>query len=190
MILEKLLWLQLINYMNHIFNNLNFGTCISNHSESEIYVKDIDNGSCEISHKNDFDVLINNPSQKKLSFLKIDKCVYTDGDGQGRKCDLSINDNLNVYFIEIKSIKQENFSKRLKTDDKKDDALDQLIQTINKFKIKFPSLNLRNVHAVIALKPKINIYSQPIQTAEQVRINELLINCGTPNLYTGNKITF
>jgi len=78
--------------------------------------------------------------------------------------------------------------KALKTNDKKDDALDQLIQTINKFKTKFPTISLKNINAVIALKPNINIYSQPIQTAEQVRINQLLTSCGTPNLYLGNKI--
>lgn len=176
--------------MIDIFNKINFGECISFHSDDELHIKDIDNGSCEISNKDDFDIIIKNPTKKNLSFLKIDKCVYTDGDRKGRKCDLSISDDLDVYFIEIKSIKEENFDKTLKTDDKKDDALDQLIQTINKFKIRFPSIKLRNVHAVIALKPKVNIYSQPIQTAEQVRINELFTNSGTPNLYTGNKITF
>ncbi|RQO35163.1 hypothetical protein DBR39_19570 [Chryseobacterium sp. KBW03] len=174
--------------MDSIFNKSNFGSCITEHNDIEIYIKDINNSSCEISSKIDFDVVIENKKGEKISFLKIDKCVYQDGDGQGRKCDLSINNSEKVYFIEIKSIKKENLQKALKTNDRKDDALDQLIQTINKFKNRFPTISLRNVNAVIALKPNINIYSQPIQTAEQVRINQLLTSCGTPNLYLGNKI--
>ena len=176
--------------MNSIFNEINFGACISEHLDAKIYIKDIENSSCEISDENNYDVIIQNGNRKKISFLKIDKCVYSDIDGLGRKCDLSIKDDINVYFIEIKSIKEENFDKKIKSQDKKDDALDQLIQTINKFKIKFPSIKIANVKAVIALKPNINIYSQPIQSSEQVRINELLTKCGTPFLYTGNEIVF
>lgn len=176
--------------MENIFNSVNFNACISDFTDEIIYIKDQENGCCEISNKDDFDIVVKNINNVKFSFLKIDKCVYNDNDGTGRKCDLSINNSLSIFFIEIKSINTENFSKKPKTNSKKDDALDQLIQTINKFKLKFPDLDLKNVHAVIALKPKINIYSQPIQTTQQIRINELLLKSGTPNLYVGNTISF
>ena len=174
--------------MRSIFNHANFNSCLSSHDDTEIYIKDSEDNQlpCYIANSLDYDFKINNPNNKFIDFLKIDSCVYFSNDG--RKCDFSINDNSVVCFIEIKSLTD--FSNPWKSDSKKDDALDQIIQTIIRIKGSFPSLDLLHTFAIICLKPNIPNHTQVIQIADQNRINELLTECGCPNLYIGNEITF
>ncbi|SDF80305.1 hypothetical protein [Epilithonimonas hungarica] len=174
--------------MKNIFNNNNFPNCIETETEKIIYIKDPDtSGSpCIISNANDFDFQINNPKQKEIVFLKIDSCLFNSQDG--RKCDFSINDEKVVCFVEVKKLKD--FTNSWKSDSKKDDALDQIIQTIKKIKTNYNLTDMRNVFAIICLKPNVPTHTQIIQTADQVRINNLLSECGCPNLYIGNEITF
>ena len=174
--------------MKNIFNKNNFSTCIETKEGKTIFIKDPDlNGSpCVISDITDFDFKIDNPQQKEIDFLKIDACVYTGQDG--RKCDFSINDDKIVYFVEVKKLRD--FSSSWKSDSKKDDALDQIIQTINKFKLNYNLTDLRNVYAVICLKPDVPTHTQIIQVGDQNRINSLLSKCGCPNLHIGNEVTF
>lgn len=174
--------------MKNIFNKSNFPTCLEEKKTKIIYIKDPDlaDTPCIISNSNDFDFQINNPKQKEIGFLKIDSCLY--GSQDGRKCDFAINDENIVYFVEVKKLRD--FSSSWKSDSKKDDALDQIVQTINRFRGTYNLVDMRNVYAIICLKPNLPTHTQIIQVGDQNRISRLLSGCGCPNLYIGNEITF
>lgn len=174
--------------MKNIFNINNFATCLETKTNKSIFVKDPDlnDAPCIISSANDFDFRINNPKQKQIDFLKIDACLYDSQDG--RKCDFSINDEKIVCFVEVKKLKD--FSSSWKSDSKKDDALDQIIKTINRFKLNYNLSDMTSVFAIICLKPDIPTHTQIIQVGDQNRIYTLLTECGCPNLFIGNEITF
>lgn len=174
--------------MKNIFNDINFSTCLSTILDDVFYICD-DGGvgiPCRISNSSNYDFKVNNPKNKAIDFVKVDSCVYNTHDG--RKCDFLLSDESIACFIEIKSLTD--FSSVWKSDLKKDDALDQIISTIQKIKLRFPSINLINVFGIICLKPNVPIFTQNIQVAEQVRINKLLVETGCPNLYIGNEMTF
>ncbi|WP_185207858.1 hypothetical protein [Chryseobacterium sp. C3] len=174
--------------MKSIFNKSNFSGCLSTIIDDVFYICD-DGGvgiPCRISDFSNYDFKVNNPTKKKIDFIQIDGCVYNSSDG--RKCDFMLSDNRIACFIEIKSLTD--FSSAWKSDSKKDDALEQIISTIQKIKLRFPSLDILNVFGIICLKPNVPIFTQSIQVAEQVRISRLLTETGCPNLYIGNEMTF
>ena len=174
--------------MKSIFNISNFHTCLKSVSEKTFFISD--DGAigtpCRISDFVSFDFKVNNPKNKEIDFIQIDSCVYHAIDG--RKCDFSINDDSVACFVEIKSLTD--FSSTWKCDAKKDDALEQIIETIKKIKLRFPLIDLINVYGIICLKPNIPVFTQSIQVAEQVRISRLLTATSCPNLFIGNEITF
>lgn len=174
--------------MKNIFNNSNFPSCLLTVTDNEFYICD-DGGvgvPCRISDSSNYDFKVKNPKNKIIDFTKIDSCVYHAADG--RKCDFLLNDEKIACFIEIKSLTD--FSNLWKSDSKKDDALDQIIETIKKVKLKFPKINLIDAYGIICLKPNLPTFTQSIRVAEQVRINKLLTETGCPNLFVGNEITF
>ncbi|MFP3592307.1 hypothetical protein [Chryseobacterium sp. SIMBA_038] len=174
--------------MKSIFNNTNFSTCLSTITDEVFYICD-DGGvgiPCRISDSTSYDFKVINPKNKKIDFTKIDSCVYHANDG--RKCDFLLNDDTIACFIEIKSLTD--FSNSWKSDSKKDDALDQIIETIKKIKLRFPTISLIHIYGIICLKPNLPTFTQSIQVAEQVRINKLLTETGCPNLFIGNELTF
>ena len=178
--------------MKQIFNELNFGECITLLNDRTIFIKDGENDQtpCEVSDINKFDFKINNPNSKSIFFLKIDYCVYFEI--HGKKCDFSVNDEEHIYFVEIKYLKDFSNSRKSlqKQKNKKDSALEQLIQTLQKIKVEYTNINLLKVFAVICLKPDMPQYTTIIQTANQIQINRLLSQTGCPNLLIGNEITF
>lgn len=173
--------------MNNIINKINFKDCCEIINNEEIYIKDIKNNTCVISNKGDFHFNITNKNKKDISFLKIDKCVFNDGDGE--KCDCAIADDELIFFIEIKEL--ENFESHHKRSKKRKKAKDQLIETINIFKEKYLEIDLKKVFGVIALQPKIDDnYIKIITSKEQTVIDDFIEKCGCPNVFEGNYIEF
>lgn len=155
--------------------------------EDYFYIKDIKNKQCIISTETDFHLKILNRNNQNISFLKIDKCVFDDSDKE--KCDCLVANEELIYFAEIKEL--ENFDSHSKKSKKRKKAGDQLINTINNFKIIHPEIILKNVFAVIVLLPKLeDNYLKIISLKDQNVIDKFLEKCGCPNVFEGNQIEF
>lgn len=177
--------------MNSLINPNIFSKCCSVHTDSFIYIKDVKNSCCILSDEFDFHIVVENQLEKEISFLRIDKCVFNDGDKS--KCDLTLADDEKIYFIEIKELETNNLinEKQNKRKNKRKEAKEQLAATINEFKKSKGLKNLKNVIAIIALIPKFDAnYSKIISTKEQGVIDDFLEQCGCPNIYEGNLIEF
>ena len=173
--------------MEELFNTKIFPLCCELTDNKEFYIKD--NGCCSIVESNvDSHVIIKNPKEEEITFLKIDQCILHEADGE--KCDCSVSNSTKIYFIEIKEIHFTNNSSKRRNKRRK--ARSQLANTINYFKSKYgPKLNLRNVHGIISLIPKMEVnFTQPIMIKDQVTISNFLIECGCPNINEGNEISF
>ena len=173
--------------MNNIVNSINYPSCCEVISENEFYIKDVKNGKCEKTSILDYHLKISNFNNKTIVFLKIDKCVYDDGDS--KKCDCVLADESIIYFVEIKEI--EKFDDHFKKKNARSEAKKQLINTINLFKEKYSILDMKNVNAVIALQPKLeDNYINIITLKKQNVIDSFMESCGTPFIYEGNHIKF
>jgi hypothetical protein len=177
--------------MNDLINPIAFSNCCTVHTDSLMYIKDVKNSCCILSDKSDFHIVVENKSEKEVSFLRVDKCVFNDGDDS--KCDLTLADDNKIFFIEIKEIETDNLNnvKHTKRNKKRKEAKDQLASTINEFKKTKGLKKLTNVNAIIALVPKLDFnYSNIISTKKQSVIDDFLEQCGCPNIYEGNLIEF
>lgn len=173
--------------MDNIINKINYNDCCEVTSDVNIYIKDINNSSCIISNEDDYHVHVINKKNKDISFLKIDKCVYNDGDD--KKCDFAVADDDIAYFVEVKEL--ENFDSHSKRNSKRKEAKRQLINTIKLFIDKYPEIDTLKISAVIALLPKLEEgYISVINIKTQTVIDEFIEKCGCPNIYEGNQIEF
>lgn len=164
-------------------NNTLIG-CSEKVSDQWIYVKDVFGGTSEISAEAEAHVIVNNSDSKEVTFLKIDKCVYGDGD-RVKKSDFGLFTVDHSYFVEIKEIQSDNHSSRKK---KRKEATLQLIETINSFK-QLGLADLKRTTAVIALIPTFESdFRKIISSREQGVINEFMTKCGCPNIKEGNYI--
>ena len=149
--------------------------CSEKIRDNRFHVKDVFGATCEICTKSEAHVTINNEYAKEVTFLKIDKCVFGDGERDLKKCDCGIFTNNHAYFVEIKEIQSEKHDARKK---KRKEATKQLIQTINSFKL-LGLTDLKNTTAVIALIPTFDLnYRKIISAREQGVINEFMSKCG------------
>ncbi len=177
--------------MNNIINKLNYPYCCEIINEVEFYIKDELNGQSNISNQNDYHIKVLNKKQQQISFLKIDKCVFNDGDSE--KCDCAIANIDIIYFLEIKELElfdnsQKSHTKKSK---KRNEARDQLSNSIKSLKLVHPNMDLKKVIAVIALQPKIeDNYIKIITSKVQNVIDSFTESCGCPNIYEGNLIEF
>lgn len=85
-----------------------------------------------------------NPKQKKISFLKIDKCIFSDSSVLQR-CDFAVFDSKTFCFVELKNSKKIN-----KSQENRRKAKDQLINTIAHFKSKF-EFSTKRIEAYVCL---------------------------------------
>lgn len=171
--------------MNNVVN-INYYPYCCQMMSTDFYVKDVNNGSCELGHQNNYDVHVKH-SNEDIAFLKIDKCVFNDSDD--KKCDFAVANKNKICFVEIKSL--EVFEKHQKRNKARNKAKEQLINTINVFKAKHKEINLLNVDAVISLIPKFeDNYTKIISLKDQNVIDEFIEKCGCPNVFEGNVINF
>lgn len=173
--------------MNSIINQNSYPNCCEIVNEAIIYIKDIEKNQCVISSENDYHLKILNLKNQNISFLKIDNCVFNNSDDE--KCDCLVANQDFIYFAEIKEL--ENFDSHSRKSKKRKKAGDQLINTINNFKILHPDILLKNVFAVIVLLPKLEEnYLKIISLKDQNVIDKFLERCGCPNVFEGNQIEF
>ncbi|MFN5984213.1 MAG: hypothetical protein ACK479_12165 [Fluviicola sp.] len=177
--------------------NINSKTlhCGTNVSTEIFYIKDIKDSSCELTNESDFHIKVENKEKINITFLKIDKCFFSDSD-RFKKCDCAVFSKEKSYFIEIKEV--ENIEvldsklrkPSLKRKNLKKEATKQLIETINQFK-KLGLNDLRNTNAIISIVPlTLNNYTSPISTRDQSVIADFMTKTGCPNLFIGNVIEF
>lgn len=177
--------------MNIVINKINYPNCCEYVFEKEFFIKDTLSGQSVISNKDDYHLKIVNKKVQNISFLKIDKCVFNDGDGN--KCDCSVANQELIYFVEIKELElfddpQKSHSKKSK---KRIEAREQLSNTINSLKLVHKDLDLKKVYAIIALQPKLeDNYIKIITSKVQNVIDSFIESCGCPNIYEGNVIEF
>lgn len=173
-----------------IFDFSQYSSCVEKVSDNIFYIKDLRNEPCTFSSSSDYHLIINNPRNENISFIKIDKCIFKDSDG--KKCDCAVCSSEKLIFIEIKELEnvvdlnqKKDHSKR-KTIRK--EAKKQLANTINEFK-KNGLNDLKNTFAVITLIPKLqDNYSKLIGIKDQNTIEEFMLKTGCPNLFEGNVI--
>jgi hypothetical protein len=177
--------------MNSIINRNNFPDCCEYIEDVMFFIKDEPNGVSNISNKDDYHLKIINNNKQKVSFLKIDKCVFNDSNA--KKCDCSLANHEKIYFVEIKELELYDDSKKSqnKKNKKRIEAREQLSNTINNLKLVHAELDLKNVYAIIALQPKLeDNYIKIITSKVQNVIDSFIESCGCPNIYEGNVIEF
>jgi Holliday junction resolvase-like predicted endonuclease len=173
--------------MNTIINKANFQECCDILNEDIFYIKDHLNGRSEISNDKDYHCIVINKKRFDISFLKIDKCVFNDGDD--KKCDFALANDEYIYFVEVKGL--EKFDDHSKKKNKRKEAKIQLIKTINFFKHNNPELDLKYIFAIIAIYPVLeDSYSKIITLKDQIVIDKFVEGCGCPNIFEGNRIEF
>jgi hypothetical protein len=177
--------------MNSIINKVNYPNCCAYIEDEIFFIKDEPNGESAISNKDDYHLKVLNRKKQKISFFKIDKCVFNDGDDN--KCDCSLANEELIYFVEIKELEffddsQKSHNKKSK---KRIEAREQLSDTINNLKLVHTELDLKKVYAIIALQPKLeDNYIKIITSKVQNVIDSFIESCGCPNIYEGNVIEF
>lgn len=173
--------------MLNLFNPQTYPDCCELTMDKKVYISD--NGqSTLIDDEEHSHVVILNPKEQELTFLKIDHCILTEQDAE--KCDCSILNAQKIYFIEIKELLFTNSAN--KRSKKRRKARSQLSSTINHFKGLYgDQFNLNNVYAIVSLIPRMEInFTQPIQTRDQKTIDKFSTACGCVNIFEGNQISF
>lgn len=175
--------------MHRVINSSNFKNCCEKleAGKKNFYIKDVKESSSVLASEQDHHVRVINNSNKDIFFLKIDKCVYDDGDE--KKCDFALANDDKAFFVEVKEL--ERFDDSKKRNKKRSEAKQQLIKTINLFKEKYPGQSLMSVVAVIALLPKLeDDYVKILSVKDQLVTAAFIDECGCPNIYEGNLIEF
>lgn len=162
--------------------------CVEHLSKFTAYIKDGEDGVCYVSDITDWDLSIDSKNENGCEFIKVDKCIY--GDGDESHCDCAFQTENEVYFVEIKqSVAFDDGQATSKRSSVRKGARNQLANTINLFKKDFSLENLTNVHAVIATKPAISVQTiNPISTRNQAAIAVFAQKCGCVNIHEGNYI--
>ncbi|GAB2543254.1 hypothetical protein [Spirosoma aerophilum] len=119
----------MLNRIQEAFPHIQAGTCLQTLTDTEFCIYDTAQKRCEI--QTDIDGLkhftVENPTNRDIHFLAIDKCIFFDKDGIQR-CDCAVFDSKTFCFIEIKEI--DSAAKRSEHYRK---AKDQLKTTIQHF---------------------------------------------------------
>lgn len=93
----------MLNRIQKAFPQTQAGTCLQTLTETEFFIYDTDQKRCEI--QTDINGLkhftVENPTNRDIHFLAIDKCIFFDNDGIQR-CDCAVFDNKTFCFVEIK----------------------------------------------------------------------------------------
>ena len=77
--------------------------CLEVQTTQEFHIYDTDEGKSKICENNEpihFSVM--NPNGKSISFLAIDKCLFSDEEDQ-KRCDCALFDDSTFCFVEIKT---------------------------------------------------------------------------------------
>lgn len=167
--------------------------CTEKIDNSEIFIKDTKSSTSVLSTNQDYHFKIENTRKQAIKFIKIDKCVFNDGDKS--KCDFAFANDEKIHFVEVKEIEgvdslssKEGHNKRK---NKRKEAKYQLAETINEFKNKYQLKNLDKVYAIITLVPELDVeFLNLLSIKDQEVIENFVVSCGCPNIFEGNHIIF
>lgn len=159
-------------------------TCLEAMNHSKFWINDPndDQTKCELTIEenpnNHFE--IENPTEKEIYFLAIDKCIFQDSD-EHQKCDFAVFDNNCFCWVEIKTGKLRSRRKDRKT------AIEQLRTTIGIFKeqLSFEDLNLE---ATICFYSTQKTYPQ--SNAQNLAERKRFLDEFQTRLMEGNKKVF
>lgn len=126
-----------LNIIKKAFPQIESNICLQTLTDSEFCIYDTDKKRCEIQTDPDGvkHFTIENPTNRDIHFLAIDKCIFFDNDSIQR-CDCAIFDNKTFCFIEIKEI-----DRKAKRSEHYHEAKEQLKSTIQHFheRLTFPT---------------------------------------------------
>lgn len=95
----------MLDVLTEAFSQIQTNDCLQTLTDSEFCIYDTDQKRCEI--QTDPDGLkhftVQNPTNRAIHFLAIDKCVFFDND-EIQRCDCAIFDSETFCFIEIKEV--------------------------------------------------------------------------------------
>lgn len=121
----------MIDIIKTIYPQTEANGCLKTLIHKEFFVLDTEKNFCIIhtdaTSKKHFTV--ENPTERDIHFLAIDKCLFFDDVHLQRKCDFAVFDSKTFCFVEIKETK-----KAGKRSEYSRDAKDQLKATIRTFK--------------------------------------------------------
>lgn len=138
----------MIEQIKASFPQVEANNCLWQTTKPKIFIFDQnDNKIIEVESEEAANFTIDNPNQKEIAILAIDKCVFDD-QSKHKKCDFAAFDDKVFVFVEIKDTNRKKSSSR-----KKRHAKDQLETTIKAFlnKINFDAYEL---YAVISWRYK------------------------------------
>jgi hypothetical protein len=128
-----------VNLREQLINT--FALCVSNNCLEEIclpafeVIDDQQNLPCRLlidGQSGQF--RIENPREHNLHFFKIDNCILLTQDGS--KCDFAVFNADEIIFVELKKIEANTMSGHRKRKSKRNDAYDQLENTLKNFQGK------------------------------------------------------
>lgn len=126
-----------------------FPVCSTNHCVIEtdahqIFIQDTKGSKCVITASApDAHFTVNNTSNKNITFIAIDKCIWDDQSGH-KKCDFAITDSVVFAFVEIKDTDS-------RSSEHKKKAKEQLEETIVRFSVVVSLTNTAR-KAIVAWK--------------------------------------
>lgn len=105
--------------------------CLQTFTQQEFFILDTDQKRCtahtDADRKKHFTV--ENPTEREIHFLAIDKCLFFDDELNQRKCDFAIFDSKTFCLIEVKET-----TSAAKRSEYSRDAKEQLKATLQKFR--------------------------------------------------------
>lgn len=158
------------------FPDLKKDVCYKILENSVYYFEEIKDSPAQLKTEEEYwNLCLENENLKEILFLENENSIMKNEDS--KKCDWSIFENNNIYFIESKDVKPRNRSKERK------DATKQLIATIEFYKSKI-NLDSISIFSQICFQSK----SKIIKTGDQAR--KVLFKQYNSEFSEGNLIKF
>lgn len=158
------------------FPNLEKDICYKILDKSIYYLEEIKDSTVQLKTEEEYwNLCLENENLKKILFLENEYSIMKNEDS--KKCDWSIFENNNIYFIESKDVKPRNRNKERK------DATKQLIATIEFYKSKI-DLDSISIFSKICFQSK----SKIVKAGDQAR--KVLFKQYNSEFSEGNLIKF
>ena len=158
------------------FPNLEKDVCYKILDNPIYYLEEIKDSTVQLKTEEEYwNLCLENENLKKILFLENENSIMKNEDS--KKCDWSIFENNNIYFIESKDVKPRNRNKERK------DATKQLIATIEFYKSKI-DLDSISIFSQICFQSK----SKIVKAGDQAR--KVLFKQYNSEFSEGNLIKF
>ncbi len=132
-------------YMDYLlkshFPGISINNCLKIISDSHFYVYDCPHtkqSTITLTEPAEQNFKVSNINSKPIRFLSIDNCLFFNGDD--KKCDFALYDEISFCFVEIKGIRKDEHRKRKNA---KRNAEIQLLAMIELFQNKLDFSNIK-----------------------------------------------